>query len=165
MKIANNADQFQVRTAAPTDASRIAELFDAARSEGGAGGWSAAAIVDSLNASGSGSVAEVADGRLIGAALAQIAIDDADLLNIAVASGERRRGVAGALLDALKRTVTAAGARRLLLEVAVDNLPALSFYMARDARLVGMRREYYRRDDKNIDAQVLEFDLKRCQGF
>lgn len=165
MKNANNVTGFLVRATVPTDADRVAALFEAARPDGGAGGWSATAITNTLQSSGVGTVAEAADGRLIGAALALVAIDDADLLNIAVVAGERRRGVAWALLNAIKQSVAAAGAQRLLLEVAADNLPALSFYTAKNARLIGLRRAYYRRDAKNIDAQVLAFDLERNQGF
>lgn len=160
MKNASDAEQFQLRSATPADADRVAALFDDARSDGGAGGWAADAISDSLKATGSGTVAEAAGGRLIGAALAQVAVDDADLLNIAVLDGERRRGVARALLNAVKRAAAAAGAHRLMLEVAVDNVPALSFYLADGARAVGLRRAYYRRGAKNVDAQILAFDLE-----
>jgi GNAT superfamily N-acetyltransferase len=53
------------------------------------------------------------------------------LNDLFVASGARRRGVAGALLEAAEAHARAAGAVRLVLQTATDNAPAQRLYERR----------------------------------
>jgi ribosomal-protein-alanine N-acetyltransferase len=98
------------------------------------------------------------DGRLVGHAVTSVVGDVAELQRIAVAGDERRRGVAGALLDEVVASATRAGARRLLLEVREDNAGALAFYAARGLVEVDRRPRYYR---DGATAVVLLTELDR----
>jgi ribosomal protein S18 acetylase RimI-like enzyme len=69
----------------------------------------------------------------------QTAVDEAELLNIGVTPGCRRRGVARALLE--KLCLMAQGT--IFLEVAETNLAALSLYAALGWVPAGQRTGYY----------------------
>jgi ribosomal-protein-alanine N-acetyltransferase len=80
-----------------------------------------------------------AGGRVIGFLVLQVlGEDEAEVLNLAVESDWRRRGVARALL------LTAAGGRTFFLEVRESNVAARAFYGSLGFVESGRRRDYYR---------------------
>lgn len=81
--------------------------------------------------------------ELCGFALARVAADECELLSLAVASANRRRGVGGTLFSAAIEWASAAGARRLFLEVAEDNDAAIRLYTGHGLMAVGRRPDYY----------------------
>lgn len=93
--------------------------------------------------------------------------DDAELMTIGVAKDAQRQGIASALLDALIARARAQGARRMLLEVRVDNDPALALYQLFGFERMGLRKRYYQ--PGNIDAYTMSLDLDpaepRVVGF
>jgi ribosomal-protein-alanine N-acetyltransferase len=78
-----------------------------------------------------------------GYVLMRAAADEAEVLRIAVAPEARTRGVGTALLAAGLAWAAARGVRRVFLEVASDNAPALALYARLGFRTVGERRSYY----------------------
>jgi ribosomal-protein-alanine N-acetyltransferase len=88
-------------------------------------------------------------------------VDEAEILTLAVAPDHRRRGVGGALVDAMAEWARSAGARALFLEVARDNDAGLALYRAAAFAEVGIRRAYYSRPTGAMDALVLRRDLNR----
>jgi len=66
------------------------------------------------------------------------------VMNVAVAPGERRRGLARGLLRVVLRRAARAGARRALLELRVGNAGALALYESLGFRRLSLRRAYYR---------------------
>ena len=70
-------------------------------------------------------------------------VDEVHVLSVAVASAQRRRGVARSLLNAVLRDETASGARTALLEVRASNLAARAFYASTGFVAVGQRPRYY----------------------
>jgi ribosomal-protein-alanine N-acetyltransferase len=69
---------------------------------------------------------------------------EAELLRLAVAPGERRRGVARTLVAEGLERLRPAGVRTCFLEVRTTNLGAITFYREMGFREVGVRRAYYR---------------------
>jgi ribosomal-protein-alanine N-acetyltransferase len=88
-------------------------------------------------------VAEDATGEVIGYALTRTVIDEAELLNIAVAPGARRRGTGVRLLRAAMETCRAHGAEVMLLEVRESNVAARTLYERHGFVPVGRRVGYY----------------------
>ncbi|MCC5966937.1 MAG: GNAT family N-acetyltransferase [Natronohydrobacter sp.] len=76
-------------------------------------------------------------------ALFRIVLDEAELLTLATDPEARRKGHARALLQEGLVVAHAAGARVCYLEVAADNLPAISFYRGMGFAQAGLRRGYY----------------------
>ena len=105
-------------------------------------------------------VAEVeveAASKVAGFAAFHQVLDEADLRNIAVSPGHRRRGLARALLAAACHRLRQAGTKRLFLEVRVSNEAALSLYHSLGFDFHSRRKNYYR--DPDEDAYVLCLEL------
>ena len=84
--------------------------------------------------------------------------EDAELMTIGVGKAYQRQGIAAALLQALVDEAKRQGASRMLLEVRVDNDPALALYQR-----FGFERYY---QPEGIDAYTMSLDLKpRVVGF
>ena len=84
---------------------------------------------------------------------AQIVFDEIHIHNIAVAPESRRRGIGKGLLEYAEAAGRKRGADCALLEVRVDNAPALALYGRLGYRRIGRRRRYYR--NPICDALVL----------
>jgi len=96
----------------------------------------------------------------VGYILAMVAADEAEILSLGVRKDRQRRGVATRLIAALSLAAIEAGARRLYLEVAADNGPALALYRRLGFQQAWRRRAYYRRADRTTrDALILSLAL------
>jgi ribosomal-protein-alanine N-acetyltransferase len=84
--------------------------------------------------------------------------DDAELMTIGVDAAHRRQGIANRMLQWLVNDARMRGARRMLLEVRVDNEPAMSLYRQLGFIRMGLRRRYYQ--PENIDAYTMSLDLR-----
>jgi [ribosomal protein S18]-alanine N-acetyltransferase len=116
--------------------------------------WTAAMFWNELAAGHHYLVAVEDDGRIVGyAGLALNPPDEAWVQNIAVRRDAQRRGTGRALLTALLAEAERNGARRVLLEVAIDNGPAQKLYAEYGFDVVGVRRGYYQ--PSNTDALVM----------
>ena len=94
------------------------------------------------------------DDEVVGyAGLSVVDKDESWVQNIAVRRDVQKRGVGRALLEALLAEAARRGARRTLLEVAVDNAPAQHLYATYDFEPIGIRRGYYQ--PSNTDALVM----------
>lgn len=97
-------------------------------------------------------VAEV-DGCVAGYVGSQSAIDEADMMNIAVHPDYRRKGIAEKLVTALCEGLAQKGIHALLLEVRASNEPAKALYEKLGFTQVGRRPNYYR--NPREDALIL----------
>ncbi len=95
-----------------------------------------------------------------GFVLAQLAGDEAEILSLGVALKWQRLGLGRRLVEGLIRAVQRAEARRLFLEVSIDNDAALKLYDGLDFRRVGVRPKYYVTPGKpSVDALILALDF------
>lgn len=83
--------------------------------------------------------------------------DDAEIMTIGVARAYQRQGIATRLLGKLIDHAREQGAQRILLEVRVDNEPALALYRHQGFTTLGLRKHYYQPD--NVDAYTMALDL------
>lgn len=79
----------------------------------------------------------------IGFILAQLAIDQADILTFCVIPEYRRCGVGYILLTQLQEFLSKQGVKELHLEVGEDNIPAINLYHRCGFTQVGKRTGYY----------------------
>lgn len=142
----------------PTIARLEVDLF-------GAGAWSPGMLAEELAGADRWYVAAVpaaagapgAGGAPIGYAGLWFDGDDAQVMTIGVAADHQGRGVGGVLLGALVDRARALGARSVLLEVRVDNEPALALYRRAGFATLGRRRGYYQ--PENVDAWTMHLRL------
>ena len=83
--------------------------------------------------------------------------DDAEIMTIGVARQYQGQGIATRLMGGLIGRARTQGARRILLEVRVDNEPALALYRHQGFTTLGRRKHYYQPD--NVDAYTMALDL------
>lgn len=104
--------------------------------------WTRGNFVDSL-ASGY-SAWTLHDGdELIGYFLIMLAVDEAHLLNVAVAAGRQGQGLGRYLLDKVAACARGLGAESVLLEVRPSNTRALAVYQRYGFAEIGRRKNYY----------------------
>ena len=124
--------------------------------------WKADAIARLLGTAGIfGFLALAAEEEPAGFVLARTAVDEAEILTLAVAPGCRRRGIARRLMMEAIGTARARGAEKLLLEVALDNEPARRLYASLGFSQVGRRTGYYSRaGGGSMDSLVLAAGIR-----
>jgi len=105
--------------------------------------WSEASVRSELTNPLSVWLCAVRGGEVIGYIGSQAVLDEADVMNVAVAPGERRKGVARELVRALCERLADRGVESLTLEVRPSNEAALRLYDQEGFRRVGRRRRYY----------------------
>ncbi len=93
------------------------------------------------------------DGEVVGYLMAWKVAAEWHVINLAVATGERRSGVGTRLLDTSLAAAVAEGCTAATLEVRVGNAPALAFYERHGFKPLERRPCYYR--DTGEDALVL----------
>lgn len=92
-----------------------------------------------------------------GFAIGRVALDEAEILTIAVDPAAQRLGHGRALLKQIEGSAAAAGAQVLFLEVAAGNTAAIVLYGSREFEQVGIRPRYYSRQGSlAVDAIVMQ---------
>lgn len=128
------------------------ELFGPAR-------WSRQSLADEIVGPQRWYVgAQRPDGPLVGYAGLWFDGEDAQVMTIAVDGTHQNHGLGRRLLDALVARARELGAERVLLEVRVDNDPAIHLYESSGFRRLGRRRAYYQPGD--IDAWTMLLPLE-----
>ena len=96
------------------------------------------------------------DGEtVVGYVGSQTVLQEADMMNIAVADSHRRRGIARMLVEELIRQLDA---YQLTLEVRASNAGAIALYDSLGFTQVGLRKNYYHKPKE--DALILRKEWK-----
>lgn len=98
--------------------------------------------------------------ELIAYAIVMTALEEAHLLNIAVASAWQRRGVGGIFMQHLIAEHRATGKEVLYLEVRPSNTVGRHLYETLGFKQLGLRRDYYPAMTGREDALFLGLNLK-----
>jgi ribosomal-protein-alanine N-acetyltransferase len=138
----------------PTDLAAVADLerslYDFP--------WSFGNFRDSLNAGYDCWVACDRD-QVIGYAILMVALDEAHLLNIAVASGWQRRGIGRAFLDFMLGVARDLECQIVYLEVRPSNVAARHLYREAGFQQIAIRPSYYPSHAGREDALFLGITL------
>ncbi len=100
------------------------------------------------------------NGKLCGYAVLMAGVDEAELLNIAVAAEYQRKGMGGKMLKVMLQAAQDRGFSRVLLEVRASNLAAISLYHLAGFAKIGVRRDYYHNASGSEDAIVMACDVE-----
>jgi [ribosomal protein S18]-alanine N-acetyltransferase len=95
-------------------------------------------------------------GPLGGYALFRRVADEAELLRVGVDPGERRHGLARALIREGLRRLQDGEIQVCFLEVRIDNVPAIALYESLGFGRAGFRKGYYR---DGTDALILALEM------
>jgi ribosomal-protein-alanine N-acetyltransferase len=124
----------------------------------GAGAWSPESLAQEIVGPGRWYLGAEVDGRLVGYAGLWFDGFDAQVMTIGTDAPYQGRGLGRLMLDALVERARELGAAVLLLEVRVDNEPALRLYRHTGFEQLGLRRGYYQ--PENADAWTMRLDLR-----
>jgi ribosomal-protein-alanine N-acetyltransferase len=98
--------------------------------------------------------------KVIGFAVSRMAADEAEILSIAVAAGQRGQGLSRGLLLTHLGHLVGRGVKTVFLEVEENNQPARRLYARTGFSIVGRRERYYRQaGGDELNALVMRRDL------
>lgn len=137
-----------------------AELISALTENDAGEPWSVETVARLLSLPGCFALIAAQNGTPSGFILVQVAADESEIVNFAVAEQCRGKGMGRALLTAAIARAGNLGAAAMFLEVACDNSAALGLYREQGFVEVGIRPDYYRRAPHNFtDALILRRNL------
>jgi len=131
----------RIRRLRPEDAGAVAEIL---RQSPEAVFWPEASVREVLEWKGALGLASEARGEVVAFLIARQVRNEAEVLNLAVARDNRRRGEGGALLRAAVVEFRKSGVNRVSLEVRESNTAGISFYGRHSFSQAGRREGYYR---------------------
>jgi ribosomal-protein-alanine N-acetyltransferase len=153
------AAKFTIRDLLPVD---IDELLNLEQQTPGAPHWSRSeyenlfAAGDALSRRGIAAIAEnIVAGFAIVKILSTFGHCEAELETIVVRSDSQRRGIGGALMQALIERLETRGVTEIRLEVRPSNAAAIWLYKSCGFDQTGVRKRYY--DDPQEDAVLMEW--------
>jgi len=121
--------------------------------------WDEAAMQDILSMAGAFGFVYTEDETPKGFTLCCCAVDECEILSIGVLPDSRGKGIASELLQAARQTADRLAAHSIFLEVAADNNRARDFYKWHNFKDIGVRRNYYKRGQKRIDAILMSSEI------
>ena len=122
--------------------------------------WSRSNFSESLASGYDAWTARDAAGALAGYYVLMYVVDEAHLLDVAVAAGRQRQGLGRHLLDRIGARAREQGMDSVLLEVRPSNERALAVYRRHGYREIGRRKAYYpAHGGQREDAIVMRIDL------
>lgn len=120
--------------------------------------WSAGNFSDSLKAGHSCWVMRFG-GDLVGFFIVMLVLDEAHLLNLAIAPAQQGQGLGARLLRQAMATARENGAASMLLEVRPSNAQAVKLYRHFGFQQIGQRRDYYPALSGREDALVFRKEM------
>jgi ribosomal-protein-alanine N-acetyltransferase len=130
-----------IRTLREEDAAAVTEILRGAPESVF---WPESSVKEVIATKNAVALVSEAEGEAIGFLIGRQAVDEAEILNLAVAKENRRRGEGGALLEAVLEEFRARGVSRVFLEVRDSNAAAQAFYGKHGFSKIGRREGYYR---------------------
>ncbi|MFA7399204.1 MAG: ribosomal protein S18-alanine N-acetyltransferase, partial [Sideroxydans sp.] len=95
------------------------------------------------------------DKEMAGYAVMMLAVDEAELLDIAIDHEHQRKGIGHKLLEAMLSLARHENMRRMVLEVRASNQAAIALYRASGFEQIGLRRDYYPATNGREDAILM----------
>ena len=91
-----------------------------------------------------------------GLLLTSYVCDEAEILTLCVLPEYRRKGMAGTLLESVIEYLKTQKVRKMFLEVAADNQPAIGLYKKYGFTQMGLRKGYYEGKDALTMQRLLQ---------
>lgn len=121
--------------------------------------WTAGNFSDALRSKYECKVYESTATGMVGYAIMMLAVDEAELLDIAIAAKQQRHGWGRKLLDEVIALARRRNMRRLVLEVRASNAAAIGLYRKAGFSDIGLRRDYYPAENGREDAILMGREL------
>ena len=97
----------------------------------------------------------ILNSQIVGFCIANKVLDECHLQNISVVDTMRRQGIGNFMLDILKKRMSLAGIKAVLLEVRKSNKVAQDFYRENGFQELSIRKDYYQTKNGREDAIIM----------
>lgn len=121
--------------------------------------WTLGNFGDALRSKYPCKVYESEAREMLGYAVLMLAVDEAELLGIAIAAPQQRKGLGRTLLDEMMALARRHGMGRMVLEVRASNAAAIGLYRKAGFTNIGLRRDYYPAHNGREDAILMGCEL------
>jgi len=135
------------------DCKKIASLFSSTLIDG----WSESMLLSAFDTGRFNAVGAFDGDKLIGVITFSFSVDTADIEDVAVRSGYRRKGVAKSLIERAIQKIKDEKKEKIFLEVRAGNTPAINLYQKVGFTNLSVRKKYY---DDGEDAVVMVKEIK-----
>ena len=122
--------------------------------------WSRKNFEDCLQGCYRAKVLELNHRLLVGYGLLSVGAGEAHVLNLCVHPHYRRRGYGKRILNHLVMMAKREDSETIFLEVRVSNSSAIGLYRQTGFNEVGVRKNYYPREDGREDGLIFAYDLQ-----
>ncbi|MBU1424133.1 MAG: ribosomal protein S18-alanine N-acetyltransferase [Gammaproteobacteria bacterium] len=121
--------------------------------------WTRGNFSDALRSKYQCKVYESETEGMLGYAVLMLAVDEAELLDIAIAAQQQRHGRGRKLLEEMMVLARRHGMGRVVLEVRASNTAAIGLYRKAGFADIGLRRDYYQAENGREDAILMGREL------
>ena len=121
--------------------------------------WTLGNFSDALRSSYECKVYESEAGEMLGYAVLMLAVDEAELLDIAIGARHQRQGRGRKLLEEMMALARRRGMQHMVLEVRASNAAAIGLYRSAGFTDIGLRRDYYPAEHGREDAILMGREL------
>lgn len=146
--------EWSYRRMRPTDLAWVSETEQATFSHP----WGLAVLASCLETACWATILEV-DDQPAGFAIFLPVLDEAELLNFAIAPTYQHQGWGKRFLSALVATLLQKGCQQIFLEVRASNQPAIQLYESLGFSYLGLRKAYYPSEFGREDAKLYRLEL------
>lgn len=139
----------KIRKMTEQDLSQVTEIAAAVFTNP----WSRQGFAEALPMENTCFLLAVEDNTVLGYCGVYMAVDEGEIINVAVSPKFQRKGIADKLLSALIKEGTKNGVSRFFLEVRVSNTTAIHLYEKHGFQIQGIRKDFYK--EIHEDAYVM----------
>ena len=94
--------------------------------------------------------------KIIGFVIFYHVKDEIEIIHIGIMKACQRKNYGSSIINKIKKLNDI---RKIFLEVSVENTQAINFYLKNGFKKIGIRKAYYKRNKKKVDALRLLFEF------
>ena len=99
---------------------------------------------------------KISTRKIIGFVIFYHVKDEIEIIQICIMRACQRKNYGSSIINKIKNIN---GIRKIFLEVSVENTKAVNFYLKNGFKKIGIRKAYYKRNKKKVDALRLLFEF------
>ena len=100
---------------------------------------------------------KISTRKIIGFVIFYHVKDEIEIIQIGIMKLCQRKNYGSSIINKIKKLNDI---RKIFLEVSVENTQAINFYLKNGFKKIGIRKAYYKRNKKKVDALRLLFEFK-----
>ena len=100
---------------------------------------------------------KISNKKIIGYVCFYHVKDEIEIIQICIIKSYQRKNYGSLVIDKMKNL----NIKKISLEVSVENAQAINFYLKNGFKKIGIRKNYYKGNNKRIDALRLLFEFKQ----